>query len=130
LLRLKSTSKEVPVNIYIYRYFFTSYTEVFLGFANKHLGNRLTPDTFQYLYDLVAGESKLLQQICYYLFYKDGNIDERIILETPPLEQGNIITQLRLFQSVEASHQPATIEFNNHTEDLIDIIPPYPIGPQ
>jgi uncharacterized protein len=56
--------------------------EVFLEFANTHLNNRLAPETFEFLYDLVAGESKLLQQICYYLFYKEGSIDEIVILDT------------------------------------------------
>ncbi len=56
-------------------------TDDFFMFANKLLNGRLMRDSFVYLNELVAGESKLLQQACYNFYYLDGEIDNAMVDE-------------------------------------------------
>ncbi len=48
-------------------------SHIFYGFINKKLDNKLEKDAFDFLYNIVDGESKLIQQVCYHLFYLDEN---------------------------------------------------------
>lgn len=50
--------------------------EVFYKFANKSLDGRMSKESFLYLIDIVEGESKLLQEACYHLYYYKGKITE------------------------------------------------------
>ncbi len=46
--------------------------DVFHAFVNEKLEGRLDKHSFAYLYDLSDGESKLIQQVCYHLFYSES----------------------------------------------------------
>ncbi|MEE8057027.1 MAG: ATP-binding protein [Pseudomonadales bacterium] len=48
--------------------------KTFYSFVNKGLNKRLTPVAFDYLYELSDGESKLIQQACYHLYYLDDEL--------------------------------------------------------
>jgi len=51
----------------------------FYNFANHQLDDRLNYDAFLELVEIVAGESKLLQQACYNFYYIDGEIDSQMV---------------------------------------------------
>ena len=52
----------------------------FYVFANNHLDGRLQKDAFDWLYNQVEGESKLLQEMCYHLWYQQGEIDQSQVM--------------------------------------------------
>ena len=47
--------------------------DVFYAFVNKKLGSRLSRDGFTFLYDVTQGESKLIQQAGYHLYYEPAD---------------------------------------------------------
>ncbi|MFT4926682.1 MAG: hypothetical protein ACI8WB_002780 [Phenylobacterium sp.] len=59
--------------------------DVFFQFANHHLTGHLSRTAFDYLFEQVDGESKLLQQACYHFFYlavpSDKQIDKQVVTE-------------------------------------------------
>ncbi len=55
------------------------HSDVFFKFANKSLKGRLNQISFDYLVELVAGESKLLQQACYHFYYLRCEIDHGVV---------------------------------------------------
>jgi hypothetical protein len=55
--------------------------EIFYKFVDERFDGRLSYELFEYIYNMTKGESNLIQEFCYHLYYKISNENSKTILQ-------------------------------------------------